>query len=522
MKKVAVICFSLLVPALARSADFFCADVTCLAAAINESNQTPEDDAIFLLAETFTLQAPLPRISGPGGRRLEILGLPSVIERHPEAEPFSIFQIGSTTPGPTEVHLTNITVKGGDPFGIDAFHVRLRLDSVTLTDNRIGLSASGLFISPPVNVRFARISGNQTGVRVVGVTVSLFSVLLEHNQTPLVLSGFPDFSAAEIRNTTFRDNEGGIFTDTTTQLILIDSAFIRNRGSIFILHDFENRIENTTIAFNETENGAIGCGQGIFGGCSVTILNSTITANRGRFTGGITSIPGRGRPIIEIQNSIVAGNTTDEGSNPDCETAGFPENIRSLGNNIVGLCEFSQQPSDILDDPRLGAFVDVDSPRGRSHFPLRFDSPAIDSANPEACPPTDQLANPRLGICDIGSVEFQGGRMLVNIDIRPRSDANRINPNSSGNINVAILSGNGFDARTIDPNTIRFGATGTEAAPVNIARRDVDGDGDRDVVARFLIQDTGIRCGDPSATLTGQISNGVTIVGSSPIRTVQC
>ena len=31
---------------------------------------------------------------------------------------------------------------------------------------------------------------------------------------------------------------------------------------------------------------------------------------------------------------------------------------------------------------------------------------------------------------------------------------------------------------------------------------------DRDMVVRFEIQDTGIKCGDTSATLTGQISNG--------------
>jgi hypothetical protein len=54
------------------------------------------------------------------------------------------------------------------------------------------------------------------------------------------------------------------------------------------------------------------------------------------------------------------------------------------------------------------------------------------------------------------------------------------------------------------------------------SRRDVDADGDRDVVVRIEIQDTGIKCGDTSATLTGQISGGPPIIGSSPIRTVQC
>ena len=97
---------------------------------------------------------------------------------------------------------------------------------------------------------------------------------------------------------------------------------------------------------------------------------------------------------------------------------------------------------------------------------------------------------------------------MVLVDVRPRSDANKINPNSTNNINVAIFSGNGFDATKVDPNTVHFGATGTEAAPIHVARRDDDGDGDRDMVFRFQILDTGIKCGDTSAVLTGQFLAG--------------
>src|SRR5262249_44492871 len=142
--------------------------------------------------------------------------------------------------------------------------------------------------------------------------------------------------------------------------------------------------------------------------------------------------------------------------------------------------------------------------------------------NPTACLQTDQLGNFRVGVCDIGSVDFGSHPLSVAVDVRPRSDSNRINPNSTKDINVAILSGNGFDATTVDPRTVRFGATGTEAAPVHVARRDVDGDGDRDMVVRFQIQDTEIKCGDTSAVLTGQISGGPSVIGSSPIQTVQC
>jgi len=61
-----------------------------------------------------------------------------------------------------------------------------------------------------------------------------------------------------------------------------------------------------------------------------------------------------------------------------------------------------------------------------------------------------------------------------------------------------------FDATAVDPNTVRFGATGTEATRVHVVRRDVDGDGQRDIVLRFQIQDMGISCGDTEALLMGE------------------
>jgi hypothetical protein len=57
---------------------------------------------------------------------------------------------------------------------------------------------------------------------------------------------------------------------------------------------------------------------------------------------------------------------------------------------------------------------------------------------------------------------------------------------------VAIFTVNGFDATSVDPNTVRFGAIGIEAAPINVVLRDVDGDGDGDMVVRSEIQNTEI------------------------------
>jgi hypothetical protein len=38
--------------------------------------------------------------------------------------------------------------------------------------------------------------------------------------------------------------------------------------------------------------------------------------------------------------------------------------------------------------------------------------------------------------------------------------------------------------------------TGTEATPVDVNKKDVNGDGQPDVLLKFRIQDTGIQCGD--------------------------
>jgi len=64
----------------------------------------------------------------------------------------------------------------------------------------------------------------------------------------------------------------------------------------------------------------------------------------------------------------------------------------------------------------------------------------------------------------------------VDIEVRPRDsqDPDRVRPSSNGEIPVAILSDNTFDARTVDASSVRFGHTGTEAAPVRVAIRDVD------------------------------------------------
>jgi hypothetical protein len=133
-----------------------------------------------------------------------------------------------------------------------------------------------------------------------------------------------------------------------------------------------------------------------------------------------------------------------------------------------------------------------------------------------------QIANQQIYVL---SSEFLGP--FITIDIRPRF-VNIISPRSSGLIPVAILTTDAtdntitFDATSVNPNTVRFGSIGTEAAAIHAALEDVDGDGDMDMILYFRTLDTDIDCGDSSASLIGTTLGGLRIQGTDSIVTVGC
>ena len=114
----------------------------------------------------------------------------------------------------------------------------------------------------------------------------------------------------------------------------------------------------------------------------------------------------------------------------------------------------------------------------------------------------------------------------VQIDIRPGSETNVINcKGGHGMVPVAVLTTPEFDALDIDHGTVRFGPAEAREAhrPHGQARRhevDVDGDHDLDLLFHFRNEETGIRCSDTSAELTGFTFEGGSIRGMDSIVTV--
>jgi hypothetical protein len=166
----------------------------------------------------------------------------------------------------------------------------------------------------------------------------------------------------------------------------------------------------------------------------VSITNGTIRENRPGsfpFSQGVAAIL-NGDGIVQIKNTIIAGKLLGgpgSGSlfGPDCR--GF---ITTLGNNLIGDstgCDINLKPSDLTGDPGLGSLVEMgeDDQPGKVFYSVLPGSLVINRGDPTACPVKDQLGNPRVGTCDIGAIEFQE-RTQVAIDIRPRSDADKVNP----------------------------------------------------------------------------------------------
>lgn len=108
----------------------------------------------------------------------------------------------------------------------------------------------------------------------------------------------------------------------------------------------------------------------------------------------------------------------------------------------------------------------------------------------------------------------------VDIDIKPGSDKNRLNPRSKGRVWVAILSEGNFDALQVDPGTVRLGPSG--ASPDRYRAKDINRDQQPDLALRFMTSGLGIGCEDTSLTLTGDTYAGARVFGSDEITTVSC
>jgi CSLREA domain-containing protein len=228
-----------------------------------------------------------------------------------------------------------------------------------------------------------------------------------------------------IRNTTISDNIATVNTSSNgVEIGGVGGGINAGGGSI-------TKITNSTISNNKAMNN----GGGIYmanGYSSVSLFNTTVTNNTADFDddgngqgggiiGGSTSSGGLN---FELSNSIVAGNNSNTGVGPDCDSSQL--GIISHGYNLIGdntNCNFSAELGDKIGDSitPIDTMTGPLANNGGSTFThaLLDGSPAIDAGNPASCTDntgatitTDQRGNMRpsdggtgMAICDIGAYE---------------------------------------------------------------------------------------------------------------------
>jgi hypothetical protein len=280
------------------------------------------------------------------------------------------------------------------------------------TDGLNGLPS----VTSPLTIR-----GAGAGATVIGRVAAFFRLLHVATAGSLTLEGLtlsggaPISSGGGIFNrgtltlvsTALTDNMAGFFnsgggglSNEGGTVTIIDSTLARNSagggGGGLQNNGGTVTVINATVVGNGA--GTVGGSVATFGG-TVRLINSTLADNSTRGGGGVATFGG----TVALQNIILAGNTAS-GGGPDCTGP-----VTSLGTNVIGDardCAIILQASDLVGNPRLGAFTDDGSPGG-GHVPLLPTSPAIETGHDAACPSTDQLGQPRVGRCEIGAVEFQ-------------------------------------------------------------------------------------------------------------------
>lgn len=134
------------------------------------------------------------------------------------------------------------------------------------------------------------------------------------------------------------------------------------------------------------------------------------------------------------------------------------------------------------------------------------------------------ISGMRFGIDNLSWEGGEGGAPAVSeieIDIRPGSEGNPVNPASRGVIPVLTYGSADLDVEAIDRDSIRFGP-----GQAGVAHRsgphffDADADGWLDMLTHHRTTDSGLTRDDFEACLYAETSNGVSVMGCDGVTPV--
>lgn len=205
------------------------------------------------------------------------------------------------------------------------------------------------------------------------------------------------------------DGGGGIaaLALETTQLgsLVIDGSTISNNGSsaagggLGVGGAQSVVMTNSTVAGNNAVRGG-----GVWAERTLTLRNVTLADNRATTTAAGLGVGPEG--VLSLGNTLLARNLRGTVAQ-NCATSGSGR-IVTLENNLSdeGTCLALQHASDRLNTASGLDTALADNGGPTRTYRLLAGSAAIDAGNASTCAPIDQRGVARVGVCDIGAVEF--------------------------------------------------------------------------------------------------------------------
>ncbi|MCP5097455.1 MAG: hypothetical protein GY943_18065 [Chloroflexi bacterium] len=340
---------------------------------------------------------------------------------------------------------------------------------------------------------------------------------------------FSYYGSLEVVDCTISGNSahvgGGIYSEIG-DINIHESTITANSahwgGGLTIRSRYGNsvaEISNSTI-FGNTANAAGGMSL-IYG--VMEIRNSTITGNSSGIVGGIYNFEGH----MTLERSIISGNMSEDSLTREMDNYGsvIRDNYNIFGFSGDDGVNFTPGVTDIVPAEAIADILDTTLQNNggpTETIALVSGSPAIDASPDDGdCPGIDQrgVTRPQGLACDIGAFEAEFTELVVEIDIKPGSENNLFRCRGNTEIPVAILTNDGFNALDVDHTTVTFaGANEIHRNPVTGVparhEKDVDRDGDLDLIFHFRLGDTNLDCDATEGSLLGETVDGQAITGT--------
>jgi hypothetical protein len=377
-------------------------------------------------------------ITGPGSATLSVSGGDAV----------RVFYIAGVDVSVSGLTITNGRVTDDYGGGIFKLSGTLMLDQVVISHNQavksesVGFGGGIANFSGSLNITNSTLSYN-TASNMGGAIYNYFdagllmtNVGVDHNQGnseggglairgPIEghTAGTVSLDKVSITNNSAPSDSGGMYSDDSmsiTNSLIANNSTSGYAGGLFFYdggtgtQPITITMTNSTISGNSAVSGAGGVFISLTQALSSVTLNDTTIANNqiiGSSTGGGIFVNGSG---INVENTIIAGNTSNGSSIPDDCYGTINSQDYNLIQTTTGCTINGTTTHNIYGvSPQLAALAHNGGPT--ETMVLSVTSPAIDAGNPgipgsglDTCASLDQrgIVRPQGAYCDIGAFEY--------------------------------------------------------------------------------------------------------------------